>query len=145
MERLSQRVDRVMKLANQIAHEYEQEYVGTEHILLAIVREGTGMGCKILQEKGIGEDTLRQQIDKLIKASLEDTWVFGRLPGTPHFRNVVAKAIEEARELKTKEVCTEHLLLALLTEKGCVAHEALRALGLSSKAVREQLRNAQSH
>ena len=139
MERLSPRVDHVVKLANEIAREYEQEYVGTEHVLLAIAREGTGLGACILADQGATEGKVKAQIDRLIKASLEDTWVFGRLPGTPHFRNVVAQAIEEARGLKSKRVCTEHLLLALLAEKGCVAYEALKTLGLTAKSVRQEV------
>ena len=139
-EHLSKRVDQVVKLAKKIAREYEQEYVGTEHILLAIVQEGTGVGARILLEGGASEEKLRAEVDKLIKASLEDTWVFGRLPGTPHFRNVIAQAIEEARKLNNTEVCTEHLLLGLLKERGCVAHEALRGLGLSTRSVREAVK-----
>ena len=82
---------------------------------------------------------LKQEIDALVKASLEDTWVFGRLPGTPHFKNVVARGIEEARGLKSRSVCTEHLLLGLLLEKGSVAHQALRKLGFSARKVREEI------
>jgi len=141
-EHLSNRVDRVIKLANKIAREYEQEYVGTEHVLLAIVREGTGLGARILHERGLTEDKIKAAVDKLIMASLEDTWVFGRLPGTPHFKNVVARAIEEARKLTSKEVCTEHLLLALLVEKGCVAYEAMKGLGLSAGSVRQDVQRA---
>lgn len=138
-EKLSTRVDQVIKLANSIAREYEQEYVGTEHVLLAIAREGTGLGAKILQNGGASESKIRREVDKLIKASLEDTWVFGRLPGSPHFRNVVALAIEQARDLKSKEVCTEHLLLALLIETGSVGQAALKNLGFTAKGVREQV------
>src|SRR5512140_1641165 len=83
LEHLSRRVDQVIKLANAIAREYEQEYVGTEHVLLAISREGTGMGARILRDKAITEEKIAAEISKLIKASLEDTWVFGRLPGSP--------------------------------------------------------------
>jgi len=136
-ERLSKRVEHVVKLANQIAREYQQEYVGTEHVLLAIAREGRGVGAQVLAEHGIDETKLRRQIDELLKRSMEDTWVFGRLPGTPHYRNVIAKAIEEARKLKASEVCTEHLLLALLAERGSVAHNALRALGLKLTEARK--------
>ncbi len=139
MEKLSRQVDGIIKLANQIAREYEQEYVGTEHVLLAIAREGQGRGAAVLSDHGANEVRIRQQIDKLIKASLEDTWVFGRLPGTPHFRNVMAKAIEEARKLKSAEVCSEHLLLGLLTETGSVGQSALKSLGLTTKSVRESL------
>lgn len=138
-EKLSPRVNQVIKLANNFAREYEQEYVGTEHVLLAIAREGTGLGARILTDAGADENQIRVEVDKLIKASLEDTWVFGRLPGSPHFRNVVARAIEEARALSSNEVCTEHLLLGLLAEKGCVAQAAMKALGLSSKSVRDKV------
>lgn len=138
-EKLSPRVHRVVKLGEEIAREYEQEYVGTEHVLLAISREGTGLGARILEQGGATEDRIRREVEKLVKASLEDTWVFGRLPGSPHFKNVVARAIEEARELNSREVCTEHLLLALLAEKGCVAQAALKDLGFNTKSVREQV------
>ena len=139
-EQLSKRVDQVVKLARKIARSYDQEYVGTEHLLLAIGEEGTGIGAHILQAHGATNEKLKGEVDKLIQDSLEDTWVFGRLPGSPHFRNVIALAIEEARKLKTKEVCTEHLLLALLLEKGCVAQKALRELGLTAKQVREEVK-----
>jgi len=141
-EHLSRRVDHVIKLANSIAREYEQDYVGTEHVLLAIAQEGTGLGARILQERGVTEGRIRSEVGKLVKAILEDTWVFGRLPGTPHFKNVVAAAIEEARELKSREVCTEHLLLGLLAEKGSVAHAAMKNLGLTAKILREDVRRA---
>lgn len=127
----SQRVAVVIKIANEIAREYEREYVGTEHMLLAVQREGTGVGAAILARRGITADTLRAEIDKLVKAQLEETWVFGRLPGTPHFKNVMATAIKECQRLGDKEVCTEHILLALLKEKGSVAQKALKSLGLT--------------
>ena len=122
-EHLSSRVDQVVKLANVIAREYEQEYVGTEHILLAIAGEGTGVGAKILKDRGASQGRICAEVEKIIRSRLEDTWVFGRLPGSPHFKNVVARAPEEARALGSKEVCTEHLLLGLLAEKGCTAQQ----------------------
>ena len=141
-EHLSNRVNHVFKLANKIAREYEQEYVGTEHVLLAIAQEGTGLGAKILFEKGLSEEKIRERVDELIQKSLEDTWVFGRLPGTPHFKNVIAIAIEKARKLENKNVCTEHLLLGLLAEKGCVAQQALNNLGVTAKLVRQEIAKA---
>jgi ATP-dependent Clp protease ATP-binding subunit ClpC len=132
----SHRVAEVIKLANAIAREYEQEYVGTEHVLLAIQREGTGVGSALLAQRGITEAKLRAAVDELVKSSLEETWVFGRLPGTPHFKNVIATAIEQCQELKASEVCTEHLLLALLRERGSVAYKALKSLHVSFDDVR---------
>ena len=116
--------------------------MGTEHVLLAIAQEGTGLGAKILFEKGLSEEKIREKVDELIQKSREDTWVFGRLPGTPHFKNVVAIAIEKARDLKSKNVCTEHLLLGLLGEKGCVAQQALKNLGVTTKAVQQEIAKA---
>lgn len=133
----STRVGEVIKLANVIAREYEQEYVGTEHVLLAIQREGTGLGAAILKSKGVTTEKLKHEVDQLVKKQLEETWVFGRLPGTPHFKNVMATAIAECQAVEAREVCTEHLLLALSKEKGSVAQKALTALGLTYEAVRK--------
>ena len=138
-EKLSKRVEGVIKDAHKIAREYEQEYVGTEHVLLAISREGTGVGAKVLLKNGANPENIKEQIDQLIQRSMEETWVFGRLPGTPHFKNVVAGAIEAARQLESKEVCTEHLLLALLKEEGSVAYNALRNLNLRLETVRNDV------
>lgn len=136
LPRSSQRVARVVKLANEIAHGYEQEYVGTEHVLLAIQQEGSGIGAAVLAKHEITEGKLRAEIETLMKAQMEETWVFGRLPGTPHFKNVVATAIEQCQEMKSPEVCTEHLLLALIKEKGSVASNTLKNCGLSFETAR---------
>ncbi len=138
-EKLSTRVEGVVKLAHDIAREYDEEYVGTEHVLLAISREGTGVGAQVLLKHGATPETLKEQVDQLIKHSMEETWVFGRLPGSPHFKNVVAGAIEAARQLESKEVCTEHLLLALLKEKGSVAYNALKNLAIKIEDVRSDV------
>ena len=139
-EHLNKRLERVIKTAHEIAREYEQEYVGTEHLLLAIAQENDGVASRVLADAGATAERAKAAVDKLIKSSLEDTWVFGRLPGTPHFRNVMAKAIEEARKLGSHEISTEHLLIGLLLEKGSVGYEALKSLGLTPKAVREMVR-----
>ena len=135
----SQRVAVVIKLANEVAREYDREYVGTEHVLLAILQEGTGVGAAILAQHDITADRLRDEIGKLIKKQMEETWVFGRLPGTPHFRNVVAQAIKQCQQLNGKNLCTEHLLLALLTERGSVAYKALKNLGLKYDDARQDV------
>ena len=139
LPKASQRVAEVMKVANNIAREYDQEYVGTEHVLLAIQREGTGIGAAILAKHELTADKLRDEVDQLIKKQMEETWVFGRLPGTPHFKNVIASAINECQELKAPRVCTEHLLLALAKEKGSVAYKTLKSLGLTHEQIRKDI------
>lgn len=143
-ETLSERVKQVIKRADEIARDYSQEYVGTEHVLLAIAEEGTGTGARVLQNHGADYGKVKAEVDRLIHKSLEDTWVFGRLPGTPHYRNVVARAIEEAQDLRSREVRTEHLLLGLLREKGSVAYNALLNLGLRLEEVRDEISRAET-
>lgn len=138
-EKLTPRMESIIKLSQRVAREYEQEYVGTEHLLLAILREGSNVGAEILHEAGVDLVRAKAVVDRLIRSSLEDTWVFGRLPGTPHFRNVMSAAIEEARQLESKFVCAEHLLLALAREKGSVAAAALDELGVTGQAIRAQI------
>ena len=144
-EKLTPRMESVIKASQQIARDYEQDYVGTEHLLLAILSDSEGAGAQILNGMGVDLRRAKQAVDKLIKSSLEDTWVFGRLPGTPHFRNVMATAIEEARQLESKVVCTEHLLLALGREDGSVAQAALNELGIKTGAIRAAIAKRLDH
>jgi len=135
----SANVAEVIRLANEIARAFDLEYVGTEHILLAIARVNKGIGAQVLAKRGITNERLHDEIDKLVENRKEETWVFGRLPGTPHFRNVVATAIDQCQQLEAKELCTEHLLLALLKEVGCTGYKALKNLGLTYEKVRKDV------
>lgn len=139
MQRLARDAQTVNETAQRIAQEYEQEYVGTEHILLAVARERECAAAKVLARLGVDEKKAKATIDALIEKSKEDTWVFGRLPGSPHFKNVVALAIEECQQLEAKTVGSEHLLLGLLRERGCIAERALHKMGVTLKAAREEV------
>lgn len=139
MNYLTRRADQIVKLAKEAAREYGQGYVGTEHLLLGIVREGTGLGARILMDRGATEARVQAEIDKLLKTRMQETWVLGRLPGTPHFKDVLAKASSEARGSGNWQICSVHLLLALLTEKGSTGHKALGAMGISLEIVRKVL------
>ena len=123
-------------VAQEIAYEYELDYVGTEHILLAILRHGAGIGAAVLTDAGVTEESAREAVDNVLKRDMEDTWVFGRLPGSPHYRNVLALAIDEATQLEAPSIGSEHLLLALLREEGSTAQRVLAKLGLTLKACR---------
>jgi ATP-dependent Clp protease ATP-binding subunit ClpC len=129
----------IVNLANEIAHEYELEYVGTEHILLAILRHPGGLGRRVLANLGVTEARAREVVDKLAQRAKEDTWVFGRLPGSPNYRRVIELAIEEAAQLEARQIGSEHLLLALLREKGTTGQAALGKLGVTLQACREQI------
>lgn len=137
-EKLTKRVEKVIELARSIARQADQEYLGTEHVLLAVQQEGTGIGAKLLDHFGVDEHRLKAELDRHVRKSMEDTWVFGRLPGSPHLKSAIGSAIELAQQLDSKEVCTEHLLLAMLKEKGSIAEQTLRKLGLTYKKARDE-------
>jgi ATP-dependent Clp protease ATP-binding subunit ClpC len=141
----SANVSEVIRVANEIARAHDLEYVGTEHILLAIARVNKGVAAQVLAKHAINGEKLRAEIDRLVEKRKEETWVFGRLPGTPHFRNVVALAIEQCQQLESKELCTEHLLLALLKESGSTGNKALKNLGLTFDQARKDVLEFAKH
>ncbi len=136
---LTKRADLIIKMAKEIARSYGVGYVGTEHLLLAISREGTSVGAHVLLEHGVTEESLRDEINKLIKNRLQETWVMGRLPGTPHFKDVIARASQEARGRGNWQICSIHLLLALASERGSVGCQALHNLGITPDLLRRSL------
>lgn len=138
-EHLSTRANKAMKLSQQMAKEMNQEYVGSEHVLLGILEEGTGAGALLLKESGLTRTKIRRHMNKLTAQQMAETWVIGRLPGTPHFMHVIARAVEQAQELGHNYVGPEHLLLGLLTEEGCVAQRILTQAGMNIEGVRKRI------
>jgi len=137
---LSTDANRVLRRVSQeIAREFGLDYVGTEHILLAILRHQRGRAAQVLDGFGLTEEAVREAIEKIMRSDMEDTWVFGRLPGSPHYRNVMARAIDEATRLGAREVGTEHLLLALLREQGSTAQRVLEQFGVTLETCRKQI------
>lgn len=140
MNQLTPRANAILKMAKTVAREYGQGYVGTEHLLLAVIREGTGLGAKALAAQGVTEEDAREVINELIKDRMHETWVMGRLPGTPNFRDVLSRAAKEARGQDNWLIGSVHLLLALLAEEDCVGARALEELCVSAEEVRKMLR-----
>lgn len=139
MNHLSVRADEVIRLAKGIARDSAQGFVGTEHLLLAILQEGTGLAAQILQTKTITEKKVRAEIDRLTMDRPDDSWVLGGLPGTPNFQDVVSGAVEVAQQMGDWQVCTVHLLLSLLEVNNSIACQALKGLGVNARSVRKSL------
>ena len=139
-ERLTDRARKVMALANQEAQRFNHEYIGTEHILLGLVKEGSGVGANVLKNLGIDLRKVRLEVEKLVKSGPEMV-TMGKLPQTPRAKKVIEYAIEEARNLNHNYVGTEHLLLGLLREHDGVAAQVLMNLGLKLEEVREEVLN----
>jgi ATP-dependent Clp protease ATP-binding subunit ClpC len=134
-------VKRLLKLAKEVALEYGLGYVGTEHLLLAIVREGSSFAAEILRTHGANEYVVQRVVDELVQTRTQETWVAGRCPGTPHFRDVVDKAASHARGCGNWEVTPEHLLLGLLAEQKSLGYQALERLGVSVGDVQKAMRS----
>ena len=139
-ERLTDRARKVMALANQEAQRFNHEYIGTEHILLGLVKEGSGVGPNVLKNLDIDLRKVRLEVEKLVKSGPEMV-TMGKLPQTPRAKKVLEYAIEEARNLNHNYVGTEHLLLGLLREQDGVAAQVLMNLGVKLEEVREEVLN----
>ncbi|MEC9374692.1 MAG: ATP-dependent Clp protease ATP-binding subunit, partial [Planctomycetota bacterium] len=139
-ERFTDRARKVMALANQEAQRFNHEYIGTEHILLGLVKEGSGVGANVLKNLGVDLRKVRLEVEKLVKSG-PDMVTMGKLPQTPRAKKVIEFAIEEARNLNHNYVGTEHLLLGLLREHDGVAAQVLMNLGLKLEEVREEVLN----
>ena len=129
-----------MALANQEAQRFNHEYIGTEHILLGLVKEGSGVGANVLKNLDVDLRKVRVEVEKLVKSGPEMV-TMGKLPQTPRAKKVIEYAIEEARNLNHNYVGTEHLLLGLLREHDGVAAQVLMNLGLKLEEVREEVLN----
>ncbi len=139
-ERFTDRARKVMALANQEAQRFNHEYIGTEHILLGLVKEGSGVGANVLKNLEVDLRKVRLEVEKLVKSG-PNMVTMGKLPQTPRAKKVIEYAIEEARNLNHNYVGTEHLLLGLLREQDGVAAQVLMNLGLKLEEVREEVLN----
>jgi ATP-dependent Clp protease ATP-binding subunit ClpC len=136
---LSRRAGRIVRQAKTIARECERGFVGTEHLLQAIVREDSGVAAHILRDHQVTEDQARAEIDKHVRLRMHDTCVLGTLPATPHLREVLSAAVQHARDMGGWQVCSVHLLLGLLGERHSTACKVLKTLGVTTDSVQKCL------
>jgi len=138
--RFTERARKVILLAKEEAKRFNHDYIGTEHILLGLVREGEGVAAAVLASLGVSADKVRLEVEKLVQPG-PSTVISGDLPFTPKAKKVIELAMEEARSLGHNYVGTEHLLLGLIKEGEGVASQVLMNLGLELERVREEVMN----
>ena len=143
-ERFTDRARKVMQLANQEAQRFNHEYIGTEHILLGLIKEGSGVAANVLRNLDIDLRKIRLEVEKLVQSG-PDMVTMGKLPQTPRAKKVIEYSMEEARNLGHNYVGTEHILLGLLREQEGVAAQVLMNLGLKLEEVREEVLNLLGH
>ncbi|MDD5423561.1 MAG: ATP-dependent Clp protease ATP-binding subunit, partial [Candidatus Omnitrophica bacterium] len=135
-----ERARKVILLAKEEAKRFNHDYIGTEHILLGLVREGEGVAAAVLASFGMGADKIRLEVEKLVQPG-PSTVISGDLPFTPKAKKVIELAMDEARSLGHNYIGTEHLLLGLIREGEGVASQVLMNLGLELEKVREEVMN----
>ncbi|MBU4140791.1 MAG: ATP-dependent Clp protease ATP-binding subunit [Candidatus Omnitrophica bacterium] len=136
--RFTERARKVIILAKEEARRFNHDYIGTEHILLGLIREGEGVASAILQNMGLSLDKIRLEIEKLVQPG-PATVVSGDVPFTPRAKRVIELSMEEARQLGHNYIGTEHLLLGLLREGEGVAAQVLLGLGLDLNKLRSEV------
>ena len=133
-----------MQLANQEAQRFNHEYIGTEHILLGLIKEGSGVAANVLKNLEVDLRKIRLEVEKLVQSG-PDMVTMGKLPQTPRAKKVIEYSMEEARNLGHNYVGTEHILLGLLREQEGVAAQVLMNLGLKLEEVREEVLSLLGH
>jgi ATP-dependent Clp protease ATP-binding subunit ClpC len=136
--KFTERARKVILLAKQEAKRFNHDYIGTEHILLGLLREGEGVAAAVLQSLGMNLNNIRLEVEKLVQVG-PTTVVSGDLPFTPKAKKVMELAMEEARTLGHNYIGTEHLLLGLIREGEGVASQVFMNMGLDLEKVREEV------
>jgi ATP-dependent Clp protease ATP-binding subunit ClpC len=136
-ERFTDRARRVVVLAQEEARLLGHNYVGTEHILLGLIREGNGVAVRALDSLGIRPEAVRQETEEIIGHGPGASQ--GRIPFTPGAKKVLELALSESRQIGHTYIGTEHILLGLIREGDGVAAQVLAGLGAVSERVRPQV------
>jgi len=136
--RFTERARKVVILAKEEARRFNHDYIGTEHILLGLIREGEGVAAAVLQKLGVSLENIRLEIEKLVQPG-PTTQIIGDIPFTPRAKKALELAAEEARALGHNYIGTEHLLLGLIREGEGIASQVLLNLGLDLNTVRSEV------
>ncbi len=134
------RVKKVMQIAREESVRLGNDYVGTEHLLLGMVKEGDGVGITVLKNIGTDLETIVQNIEESITSSGGAMTIGQMLPFTPRAKKVLENASVEARNMSHKYIGTEHLLLALIRDTESSASTALTSTGLDYDAIKEEIK-----
>src|SRR5437868_1077811 len=138
MNNFTPRAQQVLALARKEADRFNHNYVGTEHLLLGLIKLGQGVAVNVLQKLGLDLETVRMEVEKQVGSGQESKMV-GNIPYTPRVKKVLALASKEARALNHSYVGTEHILLGLLREGEGVAARVLKSLEIDIERTRNEI------
>src|SRR5438067_6983894 len=135
-DKFTERARKVLSLAQEEAQRFQHNYIGTEHLLLGLVREGEGVAAKVLSNLGVELNKVRSAVEFIIGRG--DRIVLGEIALTPRAKKVIELAVDEARRMNHHYIGTEHLLLGLVREGEGIAAGVLESLGVNLEKVRTQ-------
>ncbi len=138
MNNFTPRAQQVLALARKEADRFNHNYVGTEHLLLGLIKLGQGVAVNVLQKMGLDLETVRMEVEKQVGSGPE-TKMVGNIPYTPRVKKVLALAGKEAKALNHSYVGTEHILLGLLREGDGVAARVLKSLEIDIECTRNEI------
>ncbi len=138
MNNFTPRAQQVLSLARKEADRFNHNYVGTEHLLLGLIKLGQGVAVNVLQKMGLDLETVRMEVEKQVGSGPE-TKMVGNIPYTPRVKKVLALANKEAKALSHSYVGTEHILLGLLREGDGVAARVLKNLDIDIERTRNEI------
>src|SRR5260221_117209 len=144
MNDFTPRAQQVLALARKEAERFKHNYVGTEHLLLGLIKLGQGVAVNVLQRMGLDLETVRLEVEKLV-GSHPETHMMGNIPYTPRVKKVLALAGKEAKALNHSYVGTEHILLGLLREGEGVAAWVLKGLEVDPARTRNEILKELDH
>ncbi len=139
----SSRVQLVVKLSQEEAIRLGHDYIGTEHLLLGLIREGEGVAVKVLKNLGVELEKLKRTIEDMVKPTTENT-VIGNPPLTKRAEKILKSTYLEAKNYKSDVIGTEHLLLSLVKEKDCLAAQVLSMFNIDYEIIKRELTNIMS-
>ncbi|TCK92458.1 ATP-dependent Clp protease ATP-binding subunit ClpC [Natranaerovirga hydrolytica] len=140
MGRFTEKAQKAINLSQESANELEHNYVGTEHLLLGLIKEGEGLAAKVLKNNGVTEDAIMEKIKEVIVNSNVQT----KEPSdfTPRSKRVIEMSFREAVKMNTSLIGTEHILIAILRETDCIAVKLLGTMGVTPQKLYQDILNA---
>ena len=132
------RVKKVLQYSREESSRLGHDYIGTEHLLLGLVKEGQGVAVAVMANLGIQLDSLKRSIEDAVQTSTS-SMLLSDVPFTPMAKQVLEMAAQEAREMNNNYIGTEHLLLALTKNKNGIAAQILSVYGTDYKNVKEEV------
>src|ERR1700678_2342547 len=138
MSNFTPRAQQVLALARKEADRFNHNFLGTEHLLLGLIKLGQGVAVNVFQKLGLDLETVRMEVEKQVGTG-PDQKMIGNIPYTPRVKKVLALAQREAKSLNHTYVGTEHILLGLLREGDGVAARVVENLGIDAEQTRQEI------